>query len=116
MDPNFFHIPSSIKGYQRRTKASINWPEPSKLPNDVISFEERETTGIDRPQNDPLVIELIVNNCDVARVLIDAGSFVNMIFRETFRRMNIDLLELIATPKPLTGFSGETIMMIRMIK
>ncbi|XP_024006512.1 uncharacterized protein LOC112083023 [Eutrema salsugineum] len=97
------------RAYQRRAEAKENWTEPTDIPNTVISFAEEETAGIDRPHNDPLVIELTIRDHDVARVLIDTGSSVNIIFREIIRRMGIDLSEVEAIPKPLTGFSGETI-------
>ncbi|XP_024010388.1 uncharacterized protein LOC112085410 [Eutrema salsugineum] len=106
---------SSIKAYQRRAEAKENWTEPTDIPNTVISFTEEETAGIDRPHNDPLVIELKIRDHDVVRVLIDTGSSVNVIFRETLRRMGIDLSEVIAIPKPLTGFSGETMKTMRTI-
>ncbi|XP_024005030.1 uncharacterized protein LOC112082163 [Eutrema salsugineum] len=107
---------SSIKTYQRRAEAKENWTEPTDIPNIVISFAEEETAGIDRPHNDPLVIELTIRDHDVARVLIDTGSSVNVIFRETLRRMGIDLSEVEAIPKPLTGFSEETTMTMGTIR
>ncbi|XP_024013209.1 uncharacterized protein LOC112087532 [Eutrema salsugineum] len=107
---------SSIKAYQRRAEAKKNWTEPTDIPNTVISFAEEDTVGIDRPHNDPLVIELTIRDHDVARVLIDTGSSVNVIFRETLRRMGIDLSEVEAIPKPLTGFSGETTMTMGTIR
>ncbi|XP_024009340.1 uncharacterized protein LOC112084440 [Eutrema salsugineum] len=107
---------SSIKAYQRRAEAKENWIEPTDIPNIVISFAEEETAGIDRPHNDPLVIELTIRDHDVARVLIDTGSSVNVVFRETLRRMGINLSEVEAIPKPLTGFSGETTMTMGTIR
>ncbi|XP_024010576.1 uncharacterized protein LOC112085991 [Eutrema salsugineum] len=107
---------SSIKAYQRRAEAKENWTEPTDIPNTVISFAEEETAGIDRPHNDPLVIELTIRDHDVVRVLIDTGSSVDVIFWETLRRMGIDLSEVTAIPKPLTGFSGETMMTMGIIR
>ncbi|XP_024015868.1 uncharacterized protein LOC112089124 [Eutrema salsugineum] len=92
------------RAYQRRAEAKENWTELTDIPNTVISFAEEETAGIDRPHNDPLVIELTIRDHDVARVLIDTGSSVNVIFREIFKRMGINLSEVEAIPKPLTGF------------
>ncbi|XP_024015961.1 uncharacterized protein LOC112089212 [Eutrema salsugineum] len=107
---------SSIKAYQCQAEAKENWTEPTDVPNTVISFAEEETAGIDRPHNDPSVIELTIRDHDVARVLIDTGSSVNVIFRETLTRMGIDLSEVEAIPKPLTGFSGETTMTMGTIR
>ncbi|XP_024013236.1 uncharacterized protein LOC112087558, partial [Eutrema salsugineum] len=98
------------------SRAKENWTEPTDIPNTVISFAEEETAGIDRPHNDSLVIELTIRDHDVARVLIDTGSSVNVIFRETLRRMGIDLFEVEAIPKPLTRFSGETTMTMGTIR
>ncbi|KAG7594099.1 Zinc finger CCHC-type [Arabidopsis thaliana x Arabidopsis arenosa] len=43
------------------------------------------------PHNDPLVITLAIGDHDVCRVLIDTGSTIDVIFRETLRQMNIDM-------------------------
>ncbi|XP_024016259.1 uncharacterized protein LOC112089739 [Eutrema salsugineum] len=100
----------------RRAEAKENWTEPTDLLNTVIAFAEEETAGIDRPYTDPLVIELTIRDHDVARVLIDTGISVDVIFRETLRRMGINLSKVTAVPKPLTGFSGETTMTMGTIR
>lgn len=73
----------------------------------VISFKGRATVNPTKPRNDLLVIELTIQNIDVARILIDTGSSAN-IFKNTLERMKIDPSEIAENPIPLVGLSGET--------
>ncbi|KAG7585613.1 Aspartic peptidase domain superfamily [Arabidopsis thaliana x Arabidopsis arenosa] len=107
---------AAIKAYQRRAEAPSNWLRPFDQPNVVIMFEESETNGLDRPHNDPLVITLAIGDHDVSRVLIDTGSTINVIFCETLRQMNINMSQVNQTPRPVLGFSGETLMTLGTIQ
>ncbi|KAG7532516.1 Aspartic peptidase domain superfamily [Arabidopsis thaliana x Arabidopsis arenosa] len=107
---------AAIKAYQRRAEAPSNWLKPFDQPNDVIMFEESETNGLDRPHNDPLVITLAIGDHDVSRVLIDTGSTINVILCETLRQLNISMSQVNQTPRPVLGFSGETLMTLGTIQ
>lgn len=46
-----------------------------------ITFSIEDTVGVHLPHNDPLLVELVIGDCDVSRVLIDTGSSVDLIFK-----------------------------------
>ena len=48
-----------------------------------------------------------MGNCVVARILVDGGSSVDVIFKATLDRMNIEEAEIEHKPNKLSGFNGE---------
>jgi len=107
---------ASIKAYQRKADANRNWTRPFNGPNDEVTFHESDTNGLDRPHNDPLVITLTIGDFNVERVLVDMGSTLDIIFLTTLREMKIDMTQIVPTPRPVLGFSGETTMTLGTIK
>lgn len=73
-------------------------------------------TGLDKPHNDPLVIELLIGDYEVKHILIDTNSLVDLIFKETLNKMEIKDLKIKTVVKPLTGFTSESTMTIGTIK
>ncbi|XP_013658896.1 uncharacterized protein LOC106363748 [Brassica napus] len=78
--------------------------------NDVVSFKDRATADQAKPHNDLLVIELTIQDIDVARVLVDTGCSANIIYKSTLKRMEIDLCAVTERPSPIFGLSGNATM------
>ncbi|XP_075479300.1 uncharacterized protein LOC142520184 [Primulina tabacum] len=80
------------------------------LPQDpVISFGPDDLRGIVAPHNDALVVTATVANYDVARIFIDNGSSVNILFKSTLDQMNVEGFEFEPISTSLYGFAGHAI-------
>ncbi|XP_048622675.1 uncharacterized protein LOC111210468 [Brassica napus] len=78
--------------------------------NDVVSFKDRATADQAKPHNDLLVIELTIQDIDVAKVLVETGCSANIIYKSTLERMEIDLCAVTEGPSPIFGLSGDATM------
>lgn len=64
-------------------------PKTPKIESEPITFTESDTMGINFPHHDPLVITVEIAHCEVARVFLDGGNSVNIIFLSVFRQLGV---------------------------
>lgn len=74
-----------------------------------ITFTNDNFHAPDPDQDDPMVVTARITLYDVAKVLIDQGSSVNILYWATFLKM--ELFEDIITPfnEQIVGFAGERV-------
>ncbi|KAF8100593.1 hypothetical protein N665_0221s0070 [Sinapis alba] len=106
----------AIKEYQRKAVSAHRWPAKREVET-PIAFSELDLTDIDHPHNDPLIVELQIDTCEVSRVLVDTGSSVDLIFRQTLIKMLVDLKEhQKPSSRALTGFNGSSTTLLGTIR
>ncbi|GAU16855.1 hypothetical protein TSUD_368040 [Trifolium subterraneum] len=74
-----------------------------------ISFSPSDGEGVFPHDDDPLVIQVQIINCDVKRVLIDSGSSADIMYWEAFKAMQLAGEQLQPYNGTLVGFGGEQV-------
>ncbi|XP_056858128.1 uncharacterized protein LOC130507431 [Raphanus sativus] len=97
----------AVKDHRRQATTSQRWPQ-KQVDDQPITFSSDDTLGVHLPHNDPLLVVLGIDKYDVTKVLIDTGSSVDIIFRETLVKMGIDLNDVKPSTRTLTGFNGSS--------
>ncbi|MCH85525.1 hypothetical protein A2U01_0006371, partial [Trifolium medium] len=69
----------------------------------------RDGRGILPHDNDPLVIQVQILNCDIKIVLVDSGNFADVMYWEAFSGMQLAGEQLQPYLGTLVGFSGEQV-------
>jgi hypothetical protein len=72
-----------------------------------LSFSPKDAQGVVPHDDDPLVIQVQIMNCDVKRVLIDSGSSADIMYWEAFKAMQLSGEQLQPYSGTLVGFAGE---------
>ncbi|GAU32939.1 hypothetical protein TSUD_153560 [Trifolium subterraneum] len=72
-----------------------------------LSFSPKDASGIVPHDDDPLVIQVQILNCDVKRVLIDSGSSADIMYWEAFKAMQLASEQLRPYHDTLVGFTGD---------
>ncbi|XP_026416749.1 uncharacterized protein LOC113312208 [Papaver somniferum] len=57
-------------------------------------------------QNNPLVLTLPVEGCNIKKIPIDGGSSVNVLFYDTFKQMELNDEHLLSSYYTIYGFNG----------
>ncbi|KAF8104472.1 hypothetical protein N665_0172s0102 [Sinapis alba] len=91
------------------------WPTKHEAET-PITFYDLDLTDIDYPHNDPMLVKLQIGTCKVTRVLIDTGSSVDLIFRQTLIKMMVDLKDIKPSSWVLTGFNGSSTTLLGTIR
>ncbi|XP_070013306.1 uncharacterized protein [Nicotiana sylvestris] len=79
------------------------------LEGDNITFDDADGDGVLTPYNDALVISLLVHDTNVKRILIDPGSFVNIILLRVVNDMQAND-KLVPKAWTLFGFDNSSVV------
>lgn len=75
----------------------------------VISFGPENLQGIATPHSDALLVTTTIANYDVARIFIDIGSSVNVLFKEVLDQMMLTNVKMEPVATSLYGFTGHAL-------
>ena len=75
-----------------------------------ITFSEVDARGVHFPQSDALVVEVMIGNHTVCRILVDNGSSVDILYADCLDKMGIPHSRLQNSAQPLYGFTGDSVI------
>ncbi|XP_026434775.1 uncharacterized protein LOC113332453 [Papaver somniferum] len=71
-----------------------------------MTFDPEDVEDDMEDHNDPLVLTLPIAWCNIRKILIDGGSSVNVLFYNTFKRMDLNDEKLMSSYYTIYGFNG----------
>ncbi|XP_024020099.1 uncharacterized protein LOC112091242 [Morus notabilis] len=75
-----------------------------------MAFNEDDASGVHFPHNDALVVEAMIGNHTVCRILVDNGSSMDLLYSDCLEKMGIQKEQLEKTSRPLYGFTGDSVI------
>ena len=78
----------------------------AQIDNLAIGFTEENVRCLHHPHNDVLVVSIRIGDYNTDRVLVDNGSFANILYYLMFQQMRIDREQLVLINAPLVDFGG----------
>uniref|UniRef100_A0A2N9G5Q6 Integrase catalytic domain-containing protein n=1 Tax=Fagus sylvatica TaxID=28930 RepID=A0A2N9G5Q6_FAGSY len=81
---------------------------PISSAHQVVSFSDEDLADVQMPHNDPLVITLRFGDYDVQRVLVDQGSFAEIMYKGLYEKLGLKEADLANFTTPVFGFTGES--------
>ena len=72
-------------------------------------FFEEDTRGVKQPNDDLLVIMLTIEGFNTRRILVNKGSFVDIIYLFAFQHLKLDPRRLSPFKSPLVSFNEDKV-------
>ena len=101
----------SLKKASQRQVNSVHMilPLKQRRMDQDMSVNEADARGVRQPHNDPLVIMLNIEGFNTKRILMDNGSFADIIYLPAFQQLKLDEKRLRPFESPLVSFSGDRV-------
>lgn len=74
-----------------------------------ITFMTKDTTRIEYPHDDALVIEAMIGNYNIQRILIDTGSSADILYATAYDQMKLGREAIENGSTKLIGFTGHQV-------
>jgi len=78
----------------------------ARIDNPVIRFTKEDAQRLNHPHNDALVVSIGVGDYNTHQVLVDNGSYADILYYPAFQQMRIEREWLVPTNVPCVGFGG----------
>ena len=78
----------------------------SRVDESAITFIDEDVRKLDNPHDDAIVITLMIANYTTRRVLVDKGSFANILYYQAFQQMRVSKELLCPVNVPQIRFGG----------
>ncbi|GKV21714.1 hypothetical protein SLEP1_g31668 [Rubroshorea leprosula] len=95
-----------VKHQNRAQKRKI---DDAEWKNQPITFTSADLDTVVTPHNDPLVTSVMINNCEVQRVLVDTESAPDIMYFHCFKSLRLDPSLLQKYDGPIYGFNNQPV-------
>nr|XP_023916884.1 uncharacterized protein LOC112028428 [Quercus suber] len=98
------------KAYQRQVNSVHRMPPfKQRWMDRDMCFLEEDAKGVKQPNDDPLVIMLVIEGFNTWRILVDNGSSADIIYLSTFQQLKLDPSRLRPFDSPLVNFNRDKV-------
>ena len=80
-----------------------------RVDNPIIGFSEKDARCLHHAHDDTFIVSIRIGDYNTYRVLVDNGSFVDILYYPAFQQMRIDKERLVLTNALLVRFGGTKI-------
>ena len=87
----------------------------ARIDNLATGFIKEDARRLHHPHDDALVVSIWVKDYNTHRVLMDNGSFTDILYYPAFQQIRIEKERLVLTNASLVGFGGMRVYTLGMV-